>query len=318
MAKTDFTDIHAQAEVRKHYYLDQFVVIAPKRTHSLHHVEYAKNGSLKSPPLENEPSILEIKGKDEQWAVKVVGNLYPAFSPGNKSAFGIQEVVLDTNPVDIPFGQLPVEQILKVFEAYRRRILALYKLSDINYVAVFHNSGLEAGASVRQTHSQIIATGVAPPMLVGQSRVFNQLKKRYGTSPLSKAIAWEQEQLARLVFSNRYIAIICPFASQNPLEAWIVPKRPVKSLAQLKKPEAKALAAGLKALTLALESDQIPYNFMLQEPVKGHDNHFMIRIAPRPNVWAGFELGTGISINPVPPEEAARWYRAFIKTHRTL
>ena len=38
-----------------------------------------------------------------------------------------------------------------------------------------------------------------------------------------------------------------------------------------------------------------------------------IKIEPRPNVWAGLELGTGVIVNPISPEDAARIYREQIK-----
>lgn len=305
-------------EVRKHYFLDQYVVVSPNRGHSLHHSEYPKAGQLKTPPLEDETSVLEIPGSDGSWAVKVIRNIYPAFSTGNKKAFGVQEILLENNPADVPFGQLPVEQINRVFAAYCSRIQALEQLKQLKYISIFHNNGLEAGASVKQIHSQIIALGVAPPELIEYARAYNNYKKQYGSSPLTRASAWEKEQLARLIHSDDKITIIAPYASQYPYEVWLIPKREIKSICNLENSEKTTLAKGLKAITLALESEQMSYNFMLQEPLQNKDNHFMIRVAPRPNVWAGLELNTGIVINPVMPEEAARWYRKFIKEHNVI
>jgi hypothetical protein len=34
----------------------------------------------------------------------------------------------------------------------------------------------------------------------------------------------------------------------------------------------------------------------------------IMKLAPRPNVWAGLELGTGIVINPIAPEDAVKFY----------
>lgn len=311
-------EVPGQSQVRRHYFMDKYVVIAPRRTHSIHNRDYPKAGELKNPPLENETAVLEIPNINGQWAVKVVRNLYPAFSPGNKHAQGVQEVVLCTNPVDIPFAQLDVVQIERVLSAYCQRIISLRKIKDVSYVSIFHNSGLEAGASVRQTHSQIIATAVAPPRIKEYAEIFTKLKTRYGTSPLHKAMTWEQHRLTRVIHNNKYAIAVAPYASQFAYEAWIVPWRPIKSICDLKPKERTAIAELLKAITLALESDHISYNFHLIEDLKGHDNHFSIKICPRPNVWAGFELNTGISINPVAPEEAARWYRAFIKEHHAL
>jgi len=40
-----------------------------------------------------------------------------------------------------------------------------------------------------------------------------------------------------------------------------------------------------------------------------YDYHWRIEIMPRLTKVAGFEWGTGLYINPVPPEEAARQLR---------
>lgn len=308
----------AQAEVRKHYYLNKYVAIAPKRTHSLHHIDYPKDGILKEPPLESESSLLEIPGKDGQWAVKVIRNLYPAFSLGNKNAYGAQEVILETNPSDKPFGQLSVEQLLRVFEAYRQRLAALRKIKGIHYISIFHNDGLEAGTSVKQTHSQLIALGLVPPQIVEEAKVFSQLKQRYGGSPLGRALAWEEEKHKRIIYSDKHLAVLAPYASEHPYEAWLIPRREVDSITGLNNSELEALGRNLKALTMTLNSERVPFNFQLIEPAKGYDNHFMVKLTPRPNIWAGFELNTGIPINPVAPEDAAEWYRTFIKEHNAF
>lgn len=305
------------AEVRKHYYLDQYVVIAPKRTHSLHHADFPKAGPLKEPPLEDETSIFEISGP-KHWAVKVIRNLYPAFSMGNKQAYGVQEVILEANPADVKFARLSVEQIQRVFDAYRQRIEAVAKIKDITYISIFHNDGLEAGASIKQTHSQMIAVGVAPPKLTAEATVFSQLKKRHGVSPLTRAINWEEQEDRRIIYSDKYLAALAPYASEYPFEVWLVPKRQVKSITELKGIELEALAKTLKAVIMTLDSEQISYNFHLVEAIKGHDNHFMVKVTPRSNVWAGFELNTGIPINPVSPEDAAHWYRTFTSAHNAL
>lgn len=298
--------------------MDQYVVIAPKRTHSIHHVSFPKTGELKSPPLENEASVLEIPGPNGRWDIKVIRNLFPAFSPGNKQAQGVQEVVLEGNPPTVPFAQLTQEQIEHVFSAYCQRIQALYKIKDVRYVSVFHNQGLEAGASIRQTHSQIIALASEPPDLLSYNDAYEKLKLHYGTSPLRKAMTWEQQRLARVVHNSPQVLAVAPYASMHPYEVWLVPWQPVRSICDLKPRERAALAQALKAVTLALESEQIPYNFHLVEGIRGRDNHFMIKVCPRPNVFAGFEMNTGITINPVSPEEAARWYRNYIKEHRVI
>jgi len=43
--------------------------------------------------------------------------------------------------------------------------------------------------------------------------------------------------------------------------------------------------------------------------IKEEDQHFYLKIQPREAVWGGVELGSGIIVNSIPPEEAAKFYR---------
>lgn len=298
------------AELRKHYFLERYVVIAPKRSHSLHHKRYPKRGELKTPPLEQEPSLFEIATKNGQWQVKVVANAFPAFHQDNKKAWGRQEIVLCTpNANHTKFSQLSVPQLERVFQAYRARLEALYADPKVNYVSLFHNSGLEAGASIRQVHSQIIALNLVPPRLTAELAAVAHYRKRHGSHPLSRALTWEAQHHERIIHRGQRVTSFCPYASESPYEAWIMPNQLEKSLLELSPKQIQEVIEHLRAVTTALDAVGMSYNFYLQEYVKGHRNYWHIRVTPRPNIWAGFELSTGIPINPVAPEAAAVWYR---------
>lgn len=313
------TNPNKRAEIRKHYYLDEYVVIAPKRGVRPHVLANDKPVSIKTkkaPPIEKDPSVFEVPDPQEKdkWSVKVVDNLYPAFSIHNTDAFGKQEVVLETNQRNTPFCDLDVEQICRVFEAYRARLNYLRHIRGIKYVSIFKNHGREAGASLAHTHSQIIATGVVPPDVKRHAEAFAREQKRLGCSPHETIIRWEQDEGTRLVCDDEHTVTIAPFASRHPYEAWIIPRRQAGSLTDLSQAELASVAKQLKDVTKALSTQDFSYNFTLNERYdkqKGH--HFYITVAPRPNIWAGFELNTGIIMHPMPPEEAAHWYREVIK-----
>ena len=56
--------------------------------------------------------------------------------------------------------------------------------------------------------------------------------------------------------------------------------------------------------------DQPAYNLIVNlSPGAGEQDFWFIEIFPRTNRAAGFEIGTDIWINPVPPETAARRLR---------
>jgi UDPglucose--hexose-1-phosphate uridylyltransferase len=309
-----------ESEVRKHYYLDEYVVIAPKRKDRPFsvHEEHAKEVSVKKAalPIENDPSVFEIPDENGKWKIKVVENLYPALTAKNPKAYGLQEIVLETKESNTFFSNLPKEHIAQIFIAYRHRLEAMRRNKKIKYISVFKNHGYEAGGSLAHTHSQIIGIDFVPPNLAAEAQTFSKLKKQYGGSPLGAALEWERNQQQRIVATSVYATAITPYASHFPLEVWIIPHRAVRSICDLDNHELESMAAMLKNTAKALDSKKISFNYYLQEPAAGFDNHFMIRVTPRPNIWAGFELSTrfGVIINPVQPERAADWYIKFFKS----
>jgi galactose-1-phosphate uridylyltransferase len=75
----------------------------------------------------------------------------------------------------------------------------------------------------------------------------------------------------------------------------------------------KGVDCDCKLVLGKLDEFGISYNYFIENAVNNEDYHMHIKIAPRPNIWAGLELGTGIIINPIEPEYAARLYRGEVK-----
>jgi UDPglucose--hexose-1-phosphate uridylyltransferase len=55
-----------------------------------------------------------------------------------------------------------------------------------------------------------------------------------------------------------------------------------------------------------------PYNFAFQQSISNKEYHFQLRIYPRLITHAGFEMNTGIIINYISPEDAARFLREAV------
>jgi len=64
-----------------------------------------------------------------------------------------------------------------------------------------------------------------------------------------------------------------------------------------------------KSVLVKLKEANDSYNFFIHYSPKNEDLHLHIEICPRIAVWGGFELGTGMIINSVMPEDAAKFYR---------
>ena len=118
---------------------------------------------------------------------------------------------------------------------------------------------------------------------------------------------------------NDAFLAFCPFASRSPFEVWILPKKHCADFGKLAPEYFPAFAFVLKECLLRIKTllNDPPFNFIFHTAPFRHkkkavywktieeDYHWYLQISPRLTHDAGFEWGTGIHINPTPPEDAA-------------
>ena len=126
------------------------------------------------------------------------------------------------------------------------------------------------------------------------------------------------EELAaeqRVLSVNSEFAAILPYASHLPFEVWILPRSPSASFGMVPATHFRPLAELLKTVLLKLfvGLENPDFNLTIDTVPRGDENknHFLwhLRILPRLTTPAGFELGSGMSINTVLPEDAAQYLR---------
>ena len=303
----------ATGQLRKDYFLDQYVVIAPGRQQRpdrkapVAHEHEAPG----DPDIVQERGLYQLKNEAGDWIVKVIANKYPALTPQTPAAFGKQEVIIETPDHDVEFSDLSITQIERIFSVYSKRAVSMYHLQGVRYVSVFKNDGPKAGASIRHAHSQIIGLPIIPPALQAEALAASTYATEHGRSVYGDIIRWEQGKKERVVYQDAHIIAIAPYASKNPYELWIMPKSDTATFAALTGVERHAIAVVLKKACAFLDNQEINFNFFLQDAVMHEQQRFILKIEPRKTVWAGLELATGVIINPVAPEQAAKEYRAF-------
>ena len=124
------------------------------------------------------PELFRSGGSDDgPWTVRVVPNKFPALhadvevhSAGEgiydrMDGVGAHEVVIESPDHFAGLGTLPVAHVGEVLVAYRERLLALRKDTRLEYVLIFKNHGVAAGASLEHPHSQLIATPILPELV---------------------------------------------------------------------------------------------------------------------------------------------------------
>lgn len=304
-------------EIRKDYIQDKFVIIAPRRGTRPHDVSYEEDRKATRrgtqcwfcPPAINHQQPLAVVGTKKRWQIFVIPNKYPAVSLDNPHAYGVQEVVVETPHPDQQLEELPVSQIESLFKIYAQRLRDIQANRHIQYVLIFKNNGGRAGASIQHAHSQIFATEFLPPHLFDKSQQVQKYKLRTGRCVYCDVIKKESTS-PRAVYQDNFVIAFTPYASIHNYEIWILPKRHFDNITDLTPNERRAWSTILKKVLKKVTKLGLPYNYYFHQVVNDEDQHLYMKIAPRGSVWAGVEIGSGLIINPISPEDAAHYYRS--------
>lgn len=317
------------SEIRKDYIQDKYVIIAPKRGKRTHefkkpapHPRVEKKSCHFCPAkLDLEKYVLEVGYTEalppaarsqgfspSQWLIKVVPNKFPAVSLENSKAYGIQEVVVETAKHGQHLEDLPENHLAKLLAVYAARTRAISENRKIEYVLIFKNEGGPAGASIHHAHSQIFATHFLPPHLLDKSQKVQAYKIRTGHCVYCDVVTKERKG-PRLVFEDINVIAFTPYASMHNYEIWILPKRHLDNVTLLTEKERMSWAKILKKILKKITALGLPYNFYFHQVIHDEDQHLYMKITPRGSIWAGVEIGSGLIINPISPEDAAHYYR---------
>jgi UDPglucose--hexose-1-phosphate uridylyltransferase len=203
-----------------------------------------------------------------------VPNLYPAFER--------QEVVVSSPRHVRSFAELTREETDAVAGAWSARAEAA-RAEGFPYLHALLNEGRDAGASLPHAHTQLVWLRERPPAVAGE-----------------RGLSLEGE----LVLERDGLVLLCPRVSRLPYELLIAPAEPESgAFASTRLPEALDLLGEAIRKLQAVEG-QVPLNAWLHDTGPWH-----IEVLPRLSVLAGIELGAGIYVNALPPEEAAERLR---------
>ena len=304
-------------EIRKDYIQDKYVIIAPrrrKRPDQFKKPHRAVREHLSLPDvfskeaLKSEKALLTI-GTNGNWRIKVLKNKFPIVAPTFPKAYGRHEVVVETPDPKPELENLSVPHIADILKVYGERTKAIMKDPKIGYILIFKNNGGTAGASIEHAPSQIFAMEFVPPHLLDKSQKQQEYKLKTGRCVYCDVIK-KEEKGPRIVFADRHVVAFCPYASQHNYELWIMPRRHIDNITLLHDVERNDWAKLLKQMLRKTSQLNLPYNFYFHQVVKDEDQHLYLKIIPRGSAWAGVEIGSGIIVNPIAPEMAAKYYRS--------
>jgi UDPglucose--hexose-1-phosphate uridylyltransferase len=289
------------------------------------------------------PEILAV-GRDGQkppngpgWRLRVIPNKYPALSvEGNLDrqsvgiydrmrGVGAHEVVIDTPDHEADLASLPIGHVTELLTLFRERVRDLHRDRRLQYVLVFKNHGVAAGATLSHAHSQIIATPIIPRIVVQELQQARAHFERRERCLFCDILREELSGRERIVAENEHCVAFTPYASRFPFELMIAPKVHRHHLADASDPELAGLAACLTQVCRLLQTvlEDPPFNLVVHTSPNteafdtppaywrtlAQDYHWHLELMPRLTRVAGFETGTDFYINPTAPEDAARFLR---------
>ena len=301
-----------KSEIRKDYLSDRHVIITPgraKRPRDIKEqtiISRVSNCVFCPENIITKNIIDKIDGPEGK--IISVKNTFPAVTLDNKKAYGTQEVIIETphhKPELHNLSEVQIEQLLKM---YSKRTKALSKIKNIEYILCFKNQGSKAGASIVHAHSQIFATDITPSEIKEELKLSREYRAEHKTCAYCDIIKKEMKS-PRKIYEDKFIAAFAPYASQYHYEAWIFTKRHLDNITKLNDNEFKSFAKLLKKILIKLSKLNLSFNYFLHQSISDDEQHFYLKIQPRDSVWAGVELGSGLIINSVPPEEAAKYFK---------
>lgn len=287
--------------------------IPPKSKCPFEHPE--KSGNL--PPYFQVPE----KGK---WNLIVFPNKFPGVSVSVDdnlpremfhmalAGYGYHDLLV-TRDHGRNFSDFSEKEIGDVFRALKKRYAQVSGDPKIQYVAMFQNWGASVGASLYHPHMQIIALPIIPSHIASELVYAFRYFEKKEKCLYCESIKAERKEKRRIVFEDTNAIAFVPYAAQEPYEVLIFPKKHMPFFELTPEESLRGMARAFKNVLRSIKKNlnNPDYNFYIHTAPATDGgmypyHHWYLRILPKSNYTAGFELGTGIEINTVFPEDAAK------------
>jgi len=237
------------------------------------------------------------------WQVRVVPNKYPIVGDGVP---GAHEVIVLSPAHDRQIDAISLDAATAALVAVRER--AAHQLdSGCVHAQPLLNHGRASGASIEHPHAQLIALAFTPPLVetlltrfetTGRDLVADEVDSARGGTGLVRdatAVTW------------------CSPGAISPFRTRVALPETGARFDRATDDEVRAVTEALQHLVSQLHKalGEIAYNVVVNTAPRDDPRrfHWWIDVVPRIGVFGGFELGTGVWVNPMPPEMAAATLR---------
>lgn len=323
-------------QLRQNIITGEWVVIAPeraKRPNDFVIVDTVKSPVNVSCPFDvgKEEYTKHCYKEYETDEIYVIPNKFPAFIEDPKAAstrtykvedsfysarpsLGGHDVVVikDHNRNIYTFTEMIWCELMTVI---KRRYQYWRKDKNTEYTMAIYNEGTRAGASIIHPHAQIFASNVIPNQIHREVTGAQRYFENNGTCVFCDLIEHERKKKIRVLFESSSFIAFTFYAARFPFEIWILPKKHVAHLEDESNAMMGHVANVLRDIFKKLGTTLYnpPINFFVHDLPNSiaHSDfyHWHIEVAPRVATYGGFEMGSGIIIDVMSPEDAAKYLR---------
>jgi UDPglucose--hexose-1-phosphate uridylyltransferase len=268
-------------------------------------------------PGHEDQTTAEIYRDGDPWRVRAFNNLYPALDRAAgaperdaypdlytaQPAVGAHEVIVNAAEPVPSLADLSAEQVALAADTWRLRLRAH---ADAACRHLIVNEGRAAGASLPHTHAQLYALDFVPAAVAREREHFHAYAVRtMGGNLLADLVQEEVRRRERIVAIDDEAVLMAPYASRTPFHLMLAPRRARARFEDDGPTGAALLHDALRRLRARLGGSP-PLNLWVRTAPRGAE-HFgwRVEILPRLTQPAGLEIGTGVHVCILAPEQAA-------------
>lgn len=255
------------------------------------------------------PAFVEDESKAQIRSYYIENHFYRA-----RPSVGDHEVIIikDHDLNLVTFDQKLMTEMLEVMQD---RYLAMGQERGVVSIMPIYNHGAEAGASIEHPHAQIFASGIVANMVGKEIEGAERYFGINGSCVFCDTLTHELKEKIRIIAENQNFVAIAQYAARFPMESWIYPKKHHSQFEKSSKEELADLSGILVDILRRMEKNipRIPLNWYIHTlPTTLKESasyHWHLEITPRVQNLGGFELGSGVIIDVMSPEDAAEYLR---------
>jgi UDPglucose--hexose-1-phosphate uridylyltransferase len=265
------------------------------------------------------PALFAL-GKPD-WKVRVVSSNRPALISGAPAVGagglyrhlpgeGIHEVIVESPAHDKHPALLDKKAMVDLVSVYRSRFIESLSNDRISLTTIFKNHVRGAGD---HSHSQLVGSSVVPQHIRHRMDEAQKYFEQNSACAICRMVDEEERAGARMIASSANFRAFVLFAALSPFHVWIVPKRHTPSFGDMTDKETEDLAGVLQTVLRKFDAglNNPDYNYVIQSTPLDRGTtdafHWYISLMARLAPASGFELGSGMHVNQVLPEDSAQF-----------